>query len=80
MLLALGSQVVGQGLVVYAVGHLRPLVVGLTLLVQPAIAATIGLLRFGEVPGPTEIGGAALVVVALILVRLPDRPFRKTAS
>ena len=73
ILLALGSQVIGQGLVVYAVGHLRPIVVGLTLLVQPAIAATIGLLRFGEVPGPAEIGGAALVVVALIMVRLPER-------
>ena len=73
LLLALGSQVIGQGLVVYAVGHLKPIVVGLTLLVQPAIAATIGLLRFGEVPGAAEIGGAALVVVALVLVRLPER-------
>ena len=73
VLLALGSQVVGQGLVVYAVGHLRPIVVGLTLLVQPAIAATIGLLRFGEVPGVAEVGGAALVIVALVLVRLPER-------
>ncbi len=73
VLLALGSQVIGQGLVVYAVGHLRPIVVGLTLLVQPAIAATIGALRFGEVPGAAEIGGAALVVAALVLVRLPER-------
>ncbi|KAB7647740.1 DMT family transporter [Polymorphobacter fuscus] len=73
LLLALGSQVIGQGLVVYAVGHLRPLVVGLTLLIQPAISATIGALRFGEIPGPVEIAGAALVVAALVLVRLPDR-------
>ncbi len=72
-LLALGSQVVGQGLVVFAVGHLRPIVVGLTLLVQPAIAATIGALRFGEMPGLAEAGGAALVVAALVLVRLPER-------
>ncbi len=73
VLLALGSQVIGQGLVVYAIGHLRPLVVGLTLLVQPAIGAIIGALRFGEVPGPAEIGGAALVVAALVLVRWPER-------
>ena len=73
LLLALGSQVIGQGLVVYAIGHLRPLVVGLTLLVQPAIAATIGAWRFGEVPGLAEIGGAALVVAALVLVRWPER-------
>jgi drug/metabolite transporter (DMT)-like permease len=73
LMLALGSQVIGQGLVVYAVGHLRPLVVGLSLLVQPAISATVGALRFGEVPGGLTIAGAALVVAALILVRLPDR-------
>jgi drug/metabolite transporter (DMT)-like permease len=73
ILLALASQVIGQGLVVFAVGHLRPLVVGLTLLVQPAIAAIIGAMRFGEVPGLAEIAGAALVVVALVLVRLPEK-------
>lgn len=73
LLLALGSQVVGQGLVVFAVGHLKPLVVGLALLVQPAVAAIIGASRFGEIPGPAEIIGAALVVAALVLVRLPDR-------
>ncbi len=71
--LALGSQVVGQGLIVYAVRHLSPLVVGLTLLVQPAISALIGALRFGEVPGPLELLGAALVVAALLIARLPSR-------
>lgn len=76
LLLALGSQVFGQGLVVYAVGHLRPLVVGLALLIQPAISAIIGALRFDEIPGAFEVAGAALVVVALILVRLPDRSSR----
>ena len=71
--LALGSQVIGQGLVVFAVGHLRPLVIGLALLAQPAVAVVIGALRFGEVPGVLELAGAALVVVALILVRLPEK-------
>lgn len=74
--LALGSQVMGQGLVVFALGHLRPIVIGLGLLVQPVVAATIGALGFGEVPGLPELAGAALVVVALILVRLPERPQR----
>jgi len=71
--LAFTSQVLGQGLIVYAVGHLKPLVVGLTLLVQPAIAAAIGVIRFGEVPGPTVIFGAIMVLAALVLVRLPER-------
>jgi drug/metabolite transporter (DMT)-like permease len=73
LVLALSSQVIGQGLIVYAVGHLKPLVVGLALLVQPTVAAIIGLLRFGETPGLAELAGAALVVTALVLVRLPER-------
>ena len=73
VLLALGSQVVGQGLIVFAVGYLPPMVIGLTLLVQPAIAATIGSLRYGETIGPAELGGMALVALALVLVRLPAR-------
>ena len=73
--LAIGSQVIGQGLIVYAVRHLSPLVVGLTLLVQPAISAFIGAVRFGEVPGPAELLGAGLVVAALVVARLPaSRP------
>ena len=71
--LAIGSQVVGQGLIVYAVRHLSPLVVGLCLLVQPSISAIIGALRFGEVPGPLELVGAGLVVAALVIARLPSR-------
>ena len=81
ILLALGSQVIGQGLIVFAIGYLPPLVVGLTLLVQPTIAATIGTLRFGEALGPAELGGMALVALALVLVRLPSRALpRKSAS
>lgn len=77
LLLALGSQVLGQGLLVYAVGHLTPLVSGLGLLVQPLIAATIGWLWFGETLGPAEIIGALSIVTALVLVRLPEqRPVR----
>ncbi len=80
VLLALGSQVVGQGLVVFAVGHLPPLVIGLTLLVQPAIAATIGALRYGERLGPAELAGMVLVAVALVLVRLPSRQVAAVAE
>ncbi len=71
--LAIGSQVIGQGLIVYAVRHLSPLVIGLALLVQPAISAVVGAIRFGEVPGPWEIVGAGLVVAALVIARLPSR-------
>jgi len=73
ILLALGSQVIGQGLIIFAMGYLPPLVIGLTLLVQPAISATIGALRFGEGVSGVEALGMALVATALVLVRLPSR-------
>ena len=72
--LALGSQLFGQGLVTYAVGRLPPVTVGLGLLIQPVIAAALGWLRFGEALGPVELLGAALVLAALLLVRLPTAP------
>src|SRR3546814_5017028 len=46
--LALSSQVVGQGLLIWALPRFSPLVIGLTLLVQPAVAALAGWLMFGE--------------------------------
>ncbi|MFL6788595.1 MAG: DMT family transporter, partial [Sphingomicrobium sp.] len=40
--LALCSQVIGQGLLVYALGHVPPLVVGIAMLTQPALSALLG--------------------------------------
>jgi drug/metabolite transporter (DMT)-like permease len=73
ILLSLGSQVIGQGLLVYSVGHLRPLVVGLGLLSQPAITALIGWLAYDERLSAADGAGALLICVALVLVRLPSR-------
>lgn len=73
VLLALGSQVVGQGLLVYAMGHLSPLVVGLGLLTQPATAAVIGWFVYAERLTPLDAVGAVAIGVALVLVRLPPR-------
>lgn len=73
VLLSLSSQVVGQGLLVFAMGHLPPLVVGLCFLTQPIAAATIGWLAYGERLSATDGVGALLVCAALVLIRLPDR-------
>jgi drug/metabolite transporter (DMT)-like permease len=67
--LALASQVIGQGLMIYALGHLSPLVVGIGLLSQPIVAGIVGWVQFGEKLGPLDFLGAALVAVALVLVR-----------
>jgi drug/metabolite transporter (DMT)-like permease len=67
--LALVSQVFGQGCMIYALGRLSPLVVGLALLTQPVVAATVGWLVYNERLGPPDIIGALLVAIALVLVR-----------
>jgi drug/metabolite transporter (DMT)-like permease len=79
LMLAISSQVLGQGLLVYAVGALPPLVVGLTLLTQPAISALVGWLAYGETLSPFDFVGAIAIGAALVLVRSPDRGLR-TAS
>ena len=71
LLLALGSQVIGQGLLVYAIGALPPLVIGLALLTQPAISALIGWLAYGERMTSLDWVGAFAIALALVLVRLP---------
>jgi drug/metabolite transporter (DMT)-like permease len=74
ILLALGSQVIGQGLLVYAVGLLPPIVVGLGFLIQPLVAAIIGILIYAERLAPADIAGAIAIAAALILVRKADSP------
>jgi drug/metabolite transporter (DMT)-like permease len=73
VLLALGSQVVGQGLLVYALGEVPPLVVGLALLTQPAVSAVIGWLVYQEGLTTLDFIGAAAIATALVLVRLRPR-------
>src|SRR3546814_9731368 len=74
--LALSSQVVGQGLLIWALPRFSPLVIGLTLLVQPAVAALAGWLMFGERLGAVDVVGGLMVGAALVLIRLPSRASR----
>lgn len=69
VILALLSQIIGQGLLVYALGHFRPLVVGLMLLTQPAVGVITGWLAFGEALGWRDGFGMALVAMGLVLAR-----------
>jgi drug/metabolite transporter (DMT)-like permease len=71
--LALCSQVIGQGLLVYALGHVPPLVVGVAMLTQPALSALLGWIYYGEAFTPRDWTGAAMIVAALILVRMKER-------
>ena len=73
ILLSIGSQLIGQGLLVFAMGHLPPLVVGVGLLTQPVVSAAIGWAVYRERLTLADGVGALLVCAALVLIRLPAR-------
>ena len=70
--LAVVSQLIGQGLMVYVLGKVSPLLFGLALLTQPVISAAIGWWRYGETLGPVDAIGATLIAAALVMVRLAE--------
>lgn len=74
--LAFCSQVVGQGLIVFALRHFSALIIGVVLLTQPAVSILIGWLVFGETMGPLDAIGMALIAAALLLGRLGEAKSR----
>lgn len=72
--LALTSQVIGQGLLVYALRHFSAFIVGLALMMQPALAVVVGWSMFGEVLSPLDFLGMALVGAGLVLARGAEKP------
>ena len=72
--LAVSSQLIGQGLLVFALRHFPPLVIGMALLTQPAIAAGIGWFAFGEMLTLMDGAGMALLAGALVLARSAPPP------
>ena len=73
ILLSISSQLIGQGLLVYAMGHLSPIVVGLCFLTQPIASAAIGWAAYDERLSLVDAAGALLICAALVLIRVPDR-------
>lgn len=72
--MTLGSQIVGQGLILYAVSRVSALLVGVMLLVQPIISASVGWIVYGERLQPLDFVGALAIAVAVLLVREAPRP------
>lgn len=70
LILAFSSQIFGQGCLTYALPHYSPLVIGLALLLQPALSACAGWIAFGEMLTPFDFVGGMMVMVALVLVRM----------
>ena len=78
--LSVSSQLIGQGLLVYAMGHVSPVVVGLCFLSQPIASAGIGWIAFGERLSVGDAVGALLICAALVLIRLPARSLAASAA
>lgn len=74
--LAFTSQLIGQGLLVYSLRHFPPLIIGLALLTQPAIAAITGWLIFDEVLSLRDVAGMIMLAGALAMAKAGDRPAR----
>ncbi|MGB7373858.1 DMT family transporter [Pontixanthobacter sp.] len=70
IILFVTSQLIGQGLMVFSLRHFSPLIIGLALLIQPAIAAIIGWHIFGEVLTALDIAGMLMLGGALFVARI----------
>jgi drug/metabolite transporter (DMT)-like permease len=73
VILSISSQLIGQGLLVYAMGHVSPVVVGLCFLTQPIASALIGWAAYDETLSAGDGVGALLICIALVMIRAPDR-------
>ena len=67
--LAAGPQVLGQGLIAWALAHLPASFVSVSLLVQPIVAATVAWFLFDERIGVQQAIGAVVVMTGIVIAR-----------
>ncbi|MDB5524336.1 MAG: inner rane transporter protein [Rhizobium sp.] len=67
--LALVSHVGGQAAITYALAYLPPAFSSLTLLLQPVVAAILGLAVLGEAIGIQQAIGGAIVLAGIMYAR-----------
>jgi drug/metabolite transporter (DMT)-like permease len=67
--LALVTQVAGQGLIAYALGHLPASFSSLVILIQPVTAALLGWILLGERLGTLQVLGGATILAGILVAR-----------
>lgn len=72
--LALISQALGQGMIVYGLAHLPSGFSSVTLLVQPLVAALLAWVLLGEVLGTMALVGAVVILAGIVLARSGSAP------
>jgi drug/metabolite transporter (DMT)-like permease len=67
LLVAITSQVVGYGLVNFALPHLPAAVTSLLLLIQPVVTVAAAAFLLAEAPSPIQLTGVALILGGVVL-------------
>jgi drug/metabolite transporter (DMT)-like permease len=67
--LALVTQVAGQGLIAYALGHLPASFSSLVILIQPLTAALLGWLLLGEAITDLQAYGGVAILAGILVAR-----------
>lgn len=78
--LALFSQVIGQGLLIYSLRHFSSVIIGLALLTQPAVSVVAGWFAFGEALTIWDALGMVLVAGALVLAKSGEKSEDKASE
>jgi drug/metabolite transporter (DMT)-like permease len=71
--MAFGCQLLGHGLVFYAIERLPASLTAQALLAPPVLSAGAALMLFGELPSLTQFAGAGLVLAGLFLAARHER-------
>ena len=67
--IALFAQVIGQSLIAWAMAHLTATFSSVGLLLQPVMATLFAWILLGEIVGPLQFAGGALVLAGIVLAR-----------
>ncbi|HXQ65579.1 MAG TPA: DMT family transporter [Alphaproteobacteria bacterium] len=70
--MALGCQILGHGLLVYAIAEVRASFASITLLAAPVLSAAIAWFLFGEALSLAQFTGGALVLIGLGAVSMSE--------
>ena len=71
--IAVVCQVMGQGLITWAVAHTKANMASVVLLVQPVVAAWLAMLIWGETLTAWQLMGCALVLAGIVMARRSSR-------
>jgi drug/metabolite transporter (DMT)-like permease len=72
--LAIISHAGGQSLIAYALAHLPAAFSSVGLLLQPAVAALLAWILFGEAIGPWQAAGMAVILAGIAVARAGSEP------